>query len=345
MNVRLKDLVQSFSLIFAGAALASCGEMSATPAIPHQASSQTTILKPRPAIYVANAYNSPSVTVYPRNAKGDALPLQSIAGSNTELQEPLGIAVDRHGKIYVANVFGGSNGYGSILVFPANANGNVAPLATITQGLDYPYGVALDATDNVYVANNQGGSITVYSAKTYKPIRTISGDNTNLYPVGVALDSSGNLYVVNFDDESSGLGWITVYAAGESGDVTPIRQISGHRTGLTDPGGGIAIDTRGNLYVTNDGYPNPQSILVFGAGSHGNAKPIRTIGGSKTRLAGAAGLALDAHTRIYATTTSPLSGPTSVVLFSPNARGNVNPIREIEGAQTGLFASAGIYVR
>jgi len=347
MEVGIRNVSESFSLLFAAAALASCGGTSTNPSTPRQTPAQTTKLMARPAIYVANAlYDSPSVTSYGRRANGDMVPLQTIAGSNTGLREPLGIAVDHRGKIYVANVFGGgSNGYGSILIFAPGANGNVAPVATIDEGLDYPFGVALDTSGNVYVANNQGQSVTIYAAKTYKEIGAISGDDTQLYPVGLSFDSGGNLYVANFDDDGSGPGWITVYPAGARGDIKPIRQIYGHRTGLTDPGGGIALDSAGNLYIANDGYPSAQSILVYSAGAHGDAKPIRTISGPKTQLAGADGLALDARSRIYVTTASPLSGPTSVLVFAPNADGNVKPVREIEGAQTGLFASAGISVR
>lgn len=55
--------------------------------------------------------------------------LRTIAGSNTQLVQPYGIATDLAGYIYVACQNGGSNGY--ILVFDPSATGNVAPIQTI----------------------------------------------------------------------------------------------------------------------------------------------------------------------------------------------------------------------
>ena len=325
--------------------VASCGGTSATPTLPGHTPPQAAKLTAKPWIYVANAdYDSPTIAVYGRRANGDAAPLHTIAGVNTKLREPIGVAVDRGGSIYVADALG-SNGYGSILVYAANADGNVAPAAKIDAGLDTPLGVALDSNGNVYVANNQGQSITVYAAKTYQLIRTIVGGNTRLYPVGLTLDASGKLYVVNFDEDGSGPGWVTVYPAGADGDVKPIQKIQGHRTGLEAPNGGIAVDGGGNLYVTDIAAPPAQGVFVFAPGANGDAKPIRTIAGPKTQLTDASGLALGAQGNAFVTNEGPASAASSVVVFEAHARGDVAPIREIDGAQTGLFGSAGIFVR
>jgi len=57
----------------------------------------------------------------------------TIAGGNTGLQEPIGIALDGAGKIYVTNVV--SN---SITVYAAGASGNATPTATINTELNGP---------------------------------------------------------------------------------------------------------------------------------------------------------------------------------------------------------------
>jgi len=57
---------------------------------------------------------------------------------------------------------------------------------------------------------------------------TIAGVNTGLFPTGIALDGAGNIYVAN-------QGSITVYAAGASGNATPIATIAGVNTGLNVP--------------------------------------------------------------------------------------------------------------
>ena len=76
-------------------------------------------------IYVASIGDI--VTVYAKDAKGDATPLQAIVGRKTQLQEPRGIALGSNGNIYVMN---GKNG-SRIAVYAGNANGNVAPLQAI----------------------------------------------------------------------------------------------------------------------------------------------------------------------------------------------------------------------
>jgi hypothetical protein len=68
----------------------------------------------------------PAVTVYGPGAAGNATPIATIAGSNTGLVQPLGVAVDANGWLYVADA-----ATGIISIFAPGATGNVAPVATI----------------------------------------------------------------------------------------------------------------------------------------------------------------------------------------------------------------------
>jgi sugar lactone lactonase YvrE len=72
-----------------------------------------------------------SITRYAAGATGNATPTATIAGSNTRLTGPAGIAVDAAGRLYVTNF--GSNGISvdSITVYAASATGNATPTATI----------------------------------------------------------------------------------------------------------------------------------------------------------------------------------------------------------------------
>ncbi len=54
-------------------------------------------------------------------------------------------------------------------------------------------------------------------------------------PTGIALDGSDNIYI-----PSASKSWITAYAAGSTGNVAPINEIKGKRTGLGEPFG-VAI--------------------------------------------------------------------------------------------------------
>ena len=113
------------------------------------------------------------------------------ATGQTGIRWARGIAVDQHGKIYVAN---GADGGNRIAVFPAGSRGNVAPMATIEgsdTGIDNPIGVAADSHGKIFITNG---------AKTF-----VTKENR--------LDQ--------------GPSSITSYAAGSNGDVKPIVTITG----------------------------------------------------------------------------------------------------------------------
>jgi sugar lactone lactonase YvrE len=237
------------------------------------------VLNPSGNIYVANSSGGPdtlgSVTVYSAGASQNASPIATIAGTstsdNTGFGTPNGIALDSAGNIYVANTFGGPDGVGSITIYPPGSNGNVTPLATISDNpncapcdnttLSLPYGVAVDSAGNIYVANSQGGADGMGSVTIYPPLGTSTGtlneapnetiagtsssDVTGFsLPSGIALDLAGNIYVTNEGSMNGGSDSVTEYAAGSSGNVAPIATITGASAGLAVPQG-IAIGSNG----------------------------------------------------------------------------------------------------
>ncbi|HUO05185.1 MAG TPA: hypothetical protein VMU16_08310 [Candidatus Binataceae bacterium] len=418
-------------------------------------------------IFVANQVGGPSgagsVTVYAPSSSGNAAPIATIAGSNTGLNTPDGVGLDSAGNIYVANSEGGTPNNGSITIYAAGSNGNVAPMATIggthTQ-LNNPREIALDGV-NIYVANNasHGGgagedsvttypigssgnvtpsaeivggqtgllgpegiavapvhitpaqaifvtnsgndSITAYpfgSTGNIAPSVVITGSNTQLNsPFGISMDSGANLHVVNrkggFKSRgllaifpfgtrgnpqpgitiagpdtqmnaaldihvdpvgndyvsnrhggSLGLGSITVFAAGSSGDAIPTNTIAGGATGLNNLQG-ITLDSASNIYVSN--APASPSIrasaMKFSAGSSGNIPPSATIRGTLTGIVAPHGAAVDASGKIYIA--NKLGGPSqkgSVTIFAPGSSGNTAPIATITGPDTGLNHPLGI---
>jgi hypothetical protein len=251
-------------------------------------------------IYVTNNQSLPSsVTVFAPGANGNVAPLRSIAGPRTGLKFPTGIALDAAGNIYVADFGNGSSGPGSVEVYAAGANGNVAPLQTI-QGdrgaLTFPIGIAVDSNRNIYVASaGQFGGLTVYAPGAHgdaKPLREIRGDRTQMNnPVGITLDANGVTYVAN-----GGGNQLNVYAAGANGNVAPIRVIAGPHTKLRFPLG-IALDAVGNIYVSD----SPQScclqsfVRVYAAGANGDMAPLRSIGGSNTEVESLGGAGIAVH--------------------------------------------------
>jgi len=146
-------------------------------------------------IYVTNLIGgvsaAGSVTVYPPGSNGDAAPLATIAGSNTGLSGPEGIAIDAAGSIYVANLVGGSSGTGSITIYASGSSGDAAPTATISGAqLQGPQSVAVDSSGNIYIATS-ANSIVEYAAGSNgdaAPTLVINGGSTGLNaPRGIAL--------------------------------------------------------------------------------------------------------------------------------------------------------------
>jgi Beta-propeller repeat len=310
-----------------------------------------------------------SINTYPAGSNGNVSPAATIVGANTGLDDSSGIALDSGGNLYVLNSFGGPTQLGSVTVYPAGSSGDEVPTVTITSnysGIDYASGIAVDSTGNIYVANESGGaekdgSITIYSAGSYAagpPIATITGDNTGISnPFGIAVDPSGNIFVLNIYDA------ITEYPAGSAGDVMPNATLNIDQNGKSFATG-MAVGPGGTLYIANRGstscdrqsclQTNLDSVAVYRAGTS-NAKPIAVISGPNTKLASPSAIAVDHSGDIYVTNEGPMectridkcnvcspAGPGSVNVYAPGSNGDVRPIAETSGINTGIGSPYGI---
>lgn len=114
------------------------------------------------AVPGSGTINPPSITVYARTAKGNAVPLRKIQGADTGLNWPTGLAFDPLAReLFVAN-----DAAHEILVFDAAASGNVRPKRVLKGArtkLANPTSVFADTTNReLWVANFGGHSATVY---------------------------------------------------------------------------------------------------------------------------------------------------------------------------------------
>jgi hypothetical protein len=346
-RTKVLALARYVLLLSAGTLLVTgCG--GSQPPIGPPGAVPQSVTKAAPAVERLFVLNSgldsgpPSVAVFPRDADGNVAPLRTIAGSNTDMSWPGGIAVDG-GRIYVSDSQAGV--YGTILVYAARANGNVPPIAQITKGVADPSGVAVDSEGNVYECNFEVGSVNVYAAKTYELTRTITGAGSFSfgYCDGLAVGRSGKLYVlvgtysgsrpVRHRSSGSYYGSIAVFPAGANGPTMPTKLLEGPRTGLTNPLG-IAVDTRGRMFVTNSDQ-HTQKVLVFAANANGNVEPAYTIQGRRTRLVGPSGIALDRNGALAVTNFS-YTGQQSIVEYAAGSRGDVAPARRVKGKKSAL---------
>jgi sugar lactone lactonase YvrE len=241
------------------------------------------------------------------------------------------LSPDPTGTIYVADA-----GTNSLDVFAPGANGNVAPVRTISglaTGLDEPGDVKVDAAGDLYTANFLADTVTEYApgaSGNASPICTISGSNPGLdRPDDISLAPDGTLYVGN-----NGNSVVDVFAPGACGNVSPLRVIGGSATGLTNADGvdGLGVDATGTLYADNTGGA---TVQVFAPGANGNVAPVRSIGGSMTGLGGPDDIVVSFSGQLYVSNGFS-TGTNSVTVYAPGANGNVAPVQQIQGSSTGF---------
>jgi hypothetical protein len=102
-----------------------------------------------------------------------------------------------------------------------------------------------------------------------------------------------------------------------------------------------------HIYVGN---VTTNTITIYDANANGNVAPVRTIGGPNTGISCLRQVAVDEPGYVYVANCGPAprtanTGPSSpfggVLVFAPNANGNVAPIRTIAGPSTRIrYATA-----
>jgi len=277
-------------------------------------------------LFVLNGLTE-SVSVFDASLNGNVTPQRKF-GNLTNLYDPHGIAVDTaNNEIFISN-FAYPN-HSSITVYSRTANGNAAPVRTISgnlTGLNAPNGIAVDTVNNeIFVANYLSKSITVYARTAdgnTAPLRTISGLGG---PVSVAVDTINNeILVANLDSSI-----IAVYTRTASGSAAPVRTFSS----LGYPTDAIAVDT-----ANNEIFVNANSVTaVYARTANGIASPLRIIAGSSTGISSSTGIAVDTiNNEIFVTNSFPPHSllPPSITVYPRTANGNAAPLRTIATGNT-----------
>ncbi len=280
-----------------------------------------------PMLYEVEEYGY-SANAYPPSANGNVPPAMQIAGSQTKIYEPPGMAVDADGKVAVAN------SQQQITLYAPGANGNVAPLATITCGAGDPEQIAYDKNGSLYSLYVGGYHADVVSIEVYDPQHQAGCVNSTHIIVGshAPLNAFGGLAVANGMIYNSGTA-IEAYHTSDNGNIAPAFTISGSHTRLQS-GNGIAVDSSGALYVANR-----KNVLIFAPGAHGNVAPAAILSGKKTGIPetgwGATAIAVDAKGEIFVAVDSD-ENVAAILVFAKGSNGNVAPIRTIQGASADL---------
>jgi alpha-beta hydrolase superfamily lysophospholipase len=209
--------------------------------------------------------------------------------------------------------------------------------------------LANEPKSHLWVTGANHNDVEEVAGDSYvKTLQTFAGSLIDGPAAGAASSStpSAAIYVANLR------GYVTVYPVGSNGDISPITTIYGTAAPLSEMQA-IALDAKGNIYVTSNNWTdlltwwNPftwtnqgtylgSSILVFSAGSTGNATPIATIAGPHTGLRTAFSLAVDPSGNIYVGTSIGNDGPVAVEVFPACSNGDTKPEAAIVGHDTAL---------
>ena len=140
-------------------------------------------------IYVANGGGTygGSVEEFAATANKDAVPLRVIAGLDTKLVNPRGIALDAQGQIYVTTS-------SSVLLFATDSSGDAPPLRVISGSstmLGSAGEIVVDSGGNMFVASAGKNALLEFAAGVTgnaAPIGAIAGPSTQLNgPTGIGI--------------------------------------------------------------------------------------------------------------------------------------------------------------
>ena len=268
---------------------------------------------------------------------GTPTPTPTASPTPTGSPTPTPVAT---GKLYVMD--SNSN---TLLRFDnaLTANGNVTPAATIVGNnttFNFPGFITLDtANDSLYIADTNDLSVVIYDGISTKsgnvaPNRIIAGRPESASPTDVSLDKVRNLLYVADDLD------ILVYASASTanGNPAPARDLS-VRFQLS----GIFIDGANDRLYVADQAGNAVAIYDHASTLNGPITANRAVQGvNNTHLSDPGGVQVDGAGRLVVSNALPPS--ITIYANAATADGDIPPVAEIAGANTGLSVPTQIFV-
>ena len=263
--------------------------------------------------------NRKSLLLYDRRqgATGTAasVPLRQVIGPETYLGMISGMFLDasRH-EIYAVN----NDIEDTVVVMSYDSVGNAEPARVISVP-HQSWGLAFGRASKQMAVSVEIASAIVFYSREAKgveaPLRVVRGPHTALAdPHGISWDEDHNeIAVANH----------------------------GNFRGLVKNTGGGCAPASGEDAPAEGGQFQPPSITVFSADTSGDAAPLRTIQGPRTKLDWPMGLGYDpAHDATVVAN----NGDDSILIFDRKATGDTPPVRIIRGDRTGINRPIGLAV-
>lgn len=225
----------------------------------------------------------PRISAFARLANGNVAPDRIIEGQNTKLSRTMhGIAYDEvHDEILIPVALSGA-----VLVFRGGAMGEEPPVRVI-QGqrtqLVRPHTIAVDPVNGeIIVGDPSNRSITIFDRKAngnVAPIRMLRGPKTSIHTVvGVGVDPQRGLIFGasrSIGEVDSG---ILMFRRGDTGNVEPLRKITGPRTGALGRFRQLAVDSqRGRVYLAVQAFRKQQTTPTKSADLYNDPKALAEL--------------------------------------------------------------------
>ena len=347
-------LLSIAALVIAAGSLAAVGVGRADGA----ARPPVRLATPRELIYVANADSGP-VTAYPAGSRGAVKAVRRVLAPpdpNAEW-DPWGVTFDASGHLFVQSFLSDA----TTVVFRRGAHGTTTPERKFDGISPDDRSVAVDSHGYEYVSGSEQPTMVVMLAPgahgkpgdlySVPAVRTIQLDEQwNPWPSDLAIGPANDLLAVTARPQGNA---VEVFTGGPHGGATPVRVISGTRTGLGSCGSVcdlvIAFSPRtGRIYVAvSDG--SRSRIIEFAGRAAGNVRPVATIEGSATRLAGTAVTGITVSQcggTIYAMAHAANMDftPARVDAYARLARGDARPVRSFTDHRSRFTDAEGLTI-
>jgi len=210
-------------------------------------------------------------------------------GENAQFSWPRGIAVDADGNLFVADQSNHlirkiSMPAGEVSTFAGGAGewGYAEGIGTEAR-FHYPSSIAIDTEGNLYVADTHNFRIRKVTPE--QEVSTFAAHMQIWLPSGITIDQENQLYVLE--------PWHNILKITQEEEVSIFSPATGQD---------IAIDTNGNLFVSDNG-PRIRMVLPSGlvttlAGSS-EQSGFANGSGTEARFSGPSGIAVDADGNLY----------------------------------------------